>query len=92
MEQRIFQLLIQRQHRHTKPFAYQCVGNALDADESFTIVQQKAIPTIIVTTLMNKPPSATILRIVHDWQTITQGLAHIASVWKRRRFAPSDPG
>lgn len=80
MEQRVFQLLVQRKHRDAEPFTQQCAGNALDADESLAIVQQKAIPTVVVTALMDKPPGSTILRIVHDWQTVTQGLAHIAPV------------
>jgi len=61
-----FQLLVHGQHRRLEPPTQQGVGNALDADTAFPIVQQKAVAAIIITARMHQPPCFAVLLVIHS--------------------------
>ncbi len=66
MDQGGFQLLVQRQHCRPEPPAQQGVGNALDTDTAFPIVQQKAVAAIIIAARMHQPPRFAVLLVIQD--------------------------
>jgi len=64
-KKRRFQFSVQRQDRSSEIFADQRFGNALDTDVGIPpIVQQQAIPIVIVATLMYQPLDPAKLLIV----------------------------
>ena len=75
VKQRRFQLPVQRQDSGPKIFADQRPGNALDADTSFlAIVQQQAIPGIVVTALVYQPLNTLKLTVGQMWYRILQSI------------------
>ena len=65
VEQRRFQFPVQWKDCGPKIFANQRSGNALDTDAGFPpIVQQQAVPTIIVAALMHQPTNALKLVVI----------------------------
>ena len=50
------QLPVKGQDSHTEPAAHEGKGNALDAHARLPVVQQQAVPLVIVTALMHQPP------------------------------------
>lgn len=54
VEQGGAQAFVQRQHSRPKPAADQRIGNALRADTFLPIVQQKAVPAVIVAAVIDK--------------------------------------
>jgi len=63
VEQGGAQAFVQRQHSRPKPAADQRIGNALRADTFLPIVQQKAVPAVIVAAVMHQSPDGPVLRI-----------------------------
>ena len=60
-----FQLSVHWQHRSTEPFAQQGIGNALNTDTAFSIVQGRAVAAIVVAAAMYHPPHFAELLVVH---------------------------
>jgi hypothetical protein len=73
-----FQFLIQRQDGGMKPFAQQRVGNALDTDAFFAVIQSNTVAVVVIAALMNQPPHPSILAVIHDGDG-TMRLHQIAS-------------
>lgn len=61
-----FQFLVQRQDDGMEPFAQQRVGNALDTDAFFAVIQSNTVAVVVIAALMNQPPCPAILAVVHD--------------------------
>lgn len=61
-----FQFFVQRQDGDMEPFAQQRVGNALDADAFFAVIQSNTVAVVVIAALMNQPPCPAILAVVHD--------------------------
>ena len=64
-EQGSTQASIQGEDGGAEPFAYQRVGDALRADTFLTVVQEQAIPAIVVAALPYQSPGGSVLLIGH---------------------------
>lgn len=60
-----FQFLVQWQDGGAKPFAQQGIGNALDTDAFFAVIQSNTVAVVVIAALMNKPPHPPILAVIH---------------------------
>ena len=60
------QFPVKGQDSHTEPAAHEGMGNALDAHARLPVVQQQAVPLVIVTALMYQPPRPPVLAVVHS--------------------------
>ena len=69
------QLPVKGQDSHTEPAAHEGKGNALDAYARLPVVQQQAVPLVVVTALMHQPPRPPVLAVVHAGQVIAHGSA-----------------
>ena len=65
MEQGGAQASVQRQDGGAEPTAHQRICDTLNTDTFLAIVQKQAVPAIIVTAAMYKPPDRPVLLIVH---------------------------
>ena len=63
-----------------KSLAQQGIGNSLNTDTAFPIVQSKAVAGIVVAAFMNQPPRSAILLIVHHRDGVMGRRFHSASV------------
>ena len=71
IEQRCFQFPVQRQDCGLEIFADQRSGNALNADAWFpAVIQQQAVPGIVVAALMHQPLDCAKLLIIQMWNRI----------------------
>jgi len=57
---------VQRENSSPEPTAQQRIGNALNTNTFFAIVQQQTVPVTVIAALPHQLPGLAVLRVIHS--------------------------